>query len=127
MDLPSSLAPPGSAALVALREWHAPAFFESRVPSYPTAIINQAGVLSLTVRAGAAEALVANGPEYALSEMKCTKHAKDRRPTRSGEKLFGEERDSDIVRDLNSTSLLIFKGKATSEAAWKCPILRPEL
>ena len=67
MSLPSSLAPPGSAALVALREWHAPAFFESRVPSYPIAIINQARVLSLTVRAGAAEALLANGPEYALS------------------------------------------------------------
>jgi hypothetical protein len=67
MDLPSSLAPPGSLALVALREWHTPAFFESDVPSHPTAVIDQAGVLSLTVRAGAAEALVANGPEYALS------------------------------------------------------------
>ena len=33
MSLPSSLAPPGSAALVALREWHAPAFFESGVPA----------------------------------------------------------------------------------------------
>jgi phosphoserine phosphatase RsbU/P len=69
MTLPSSLAPPGSAALVALREWHVPAFFESRVPSYPTANINQARVLSLTVRAGAAETLVANGPEYALSAL----------------------------------------------------------
>jgi phosphoserine phosphatase RsbU/P len=67
ISLPSAFAPPGSAALIALREWHAPAFFESRVPSYPNAIIDQAGVLSLTVRAGAAEALVANGPEYALS------------------------------------------------------------
>jgi sigma-B regulation protein RsbU (phosphoserine phosphatase) len=67
MSLPSALAPPGSAALVALREWHVPAFFESRVPSYPTANINQTRVLSLTVRAGAAEALLANGPEYALS------------------------------------------------------------
>jgi sigma-B regulation protein RsbU (phosphoserine phosphatase) len=67
MSLPSSLAPPGSAALVALREWHAPAFLESRVPSHPTAVINEAAVLNLTVRAGAAEAMVANGPEYALS------------------------------------------------------------
>ena len=67
ISLPSALAPLGSAALVALREWHVPAFFESRVPSYPTANINQARVLSLTVRAGAAEALLANGPEYALS------------------------------------------------------------
>jgi len=66
MDLPSSLAPPGSAALVALREWHAPAFLESDV-QHPTAVINEARVLSLTVRAGAAEALLANGPEYALS------------------------------------------------------------
>ena len=69
MSLPSSLAPPGSGALVALREWHAPAFFESRVPSYPTANINQTGVLRLMVRAGAAEALVANGPEYALGAL----------------------------------------------------------
>jgi phosphoserine phosphatase RsbU/P len=69
MSLPSSLAAPGSAALVAVREWHAPAFLESRVPSHPTAVINQAAVLNLTVRAGAAEALVANGPEYALSAL----------------------------------------------------------
>src|SRR5271156_470942 len=69
MSLPSSLAPPGSAALVALREWHAPAFLEPRVPSHPTAVINEAAVLNLTVRAGAAEALVANGPEYALSAL----------------------------------------------------------
>ena len=66
MDLPSSLAPPGSAALIALREWHAPPFLESDV-HHPTAVIDQARVLSLKVRAGAAEALVANGPEYALS------------------------------------------------------------
>jgi phosphoserine phosphatase RsbU/P len=69
MSLPSSLAPPGSVAVVALREWHAPAFLESRVPSHPTAVINEAAVLNLTVRAGAAEALVANGPEYALSAL----------------------------------------------------------
>ena len=67
MTLPSSLAPPGSMALVALREWYAPAFLESGVPSHPTAVIDEAGVLSLTVRARAAESLVANGPEYALS------------------------------------------------------------
>ncbi len=69
MTLPSSLAPPGSMALVALREWYGPAFFESRVPSHPTAVIDQAGVLGLRVRARAAEALVANGPEYALSAL----------------------------------------------------------
>jgi phosphoserine phosphatase RsbU/P len=69
MSLPSSLAPKGSAALVAVREWHVPAFLESRVPSRPTAIINEADVLSLAVRASAAEALVANGPEYALSAL----------------------------------------------------------
>ena len=69
MTLPSSLAPPGSAALVAVREWDVPAFLESGVPSRPTAVINEAAVLSLTVRAGAAEALVANGPEYALSAL----------------------------------------------------------
>ena len=68
MSLPSSLAH-GSVALVALREWYAPAFTESRVPSHPTAVINDARVLSLTVRAGMAEALVANGPEYALSAL----------------------------------------------------------
>ena len=67
MTLPSSLAPPGSMAQVALREWYAPAFLESGVPSHPTAVIDEAGVLSLTVRARAAESLVANGPEYALS------------------------------------------------------------
>jgi hypothetical protein len=66
MTLPSSLAPQGSVTLVALREWHAPAFLESDV-QHPTAVVNEARVLSLTVRAGAAEALVANGPEYALS------------------------------------------------------------
>ena len=55
--------------MVALREWHVPAFLESRVPSHPTAVINEAAVLNLTVRAGAAEALVANGPEYALSAL----------------------------------------------------------
>jgi sigma-B regulation protein RsbU (phosphoserine phosphatase) len=69
MTLPSSLVPPGSVALVALREWHAPAFFESDVPGRPTAVIDDARALSLKVRASAAEALVANGPEYALSTM----------------------------------------------------------
>ncbi len=69
MTLPLSLARPGSVALVALREWHAPAFIESGVPSHPTAAINQADLLSLTVRASVADALVANGPEYALSAL----------------------------------------------------------
>jgi hypothetical protein len=69
MTLPSSLAPPGSVALVALREWHGPARFESRAPSHPIAQVNEANVLGLTVRAGAAEALVANGPEYLLSAL----------------------------------------------------------
>ena len=69
MILPLSLAPPGSVALVALREWHAPAFIESGVPGHPTATINHADVLRLTVRAGAADALVANGPGYALSAL----------------------------------------------------------
>ncbi len=66
MTLPSSLAPQGSVALVALREWHAPTFLESDV-QHPAAVIDQAAVLSLTVRASAAEGLIANGPEYALS------------------------------------------------------------
>ncbi len=69
MTLPSSLAPPGSVALVALREWHAPSFFESNGPSHPTAVIDEADVLRLAVRAGAAEALIANGPEYAISSV----------------------------------------------------------
>jgi len=69
MTLAASLAPPGSVATVALREWHAPAFSESGVPSRPTAVIDEASVLSLTVRASAAESLVANGPEYALSAL----------------------------------------------------------
>jgi hypothetical protein len=69
LDLPPSLAPAGSTALVALREWYAPAFFESGVPSHPTAVIDEARVLALTVRARAAETLVANGPEYALSAL----------------------------------------------------------
>ena len=67
MDLPSSLAPPGSTALVALREWFAPAFFEGHASSRPAAVIDEARALSLAVRANAAETLVANGPEVALS------------------------------------------------------------
>jgi stage II sporulation SpoE-like protein/beta-galactosidase-like protein len=69
MILPPSLAQPGSVALVAVREWYAPAFIESGVPGHPTAAINHADVLSLTVHAGAADALIANGPEYALSAL----------------------------------------------------------
>ena len=69
MTLPSSLAPPGSVALVAIREWHGPAFLESRTPSHPVAVVGPAEVLSLKVRAGDAEALLASGPEYALSAL----------------------------------------------------------
>lgn len=69
MTLPPSLARPGFVALVAVREWHAPAFIESGVPGHPTADINNVEVLSLTVRARAADALVASGPEYALSAL----------------------------------------------------------
>ncbi|HEY2859717.1 MAG TPA: SpoIIE family protein phosphatase [Terracidiphilus sp.] len=69
MALPPSLAPPGSVALVVLREWYAPAFIESGVPSHPTATIDHADALSLAVRADAADALLANGPEYALSAL----------------------------------------------------------
>jgi sigma-B regulation protein RsbU (phosphoserine phosphatase) len=69
MNLPLSLAQPGSVALVAVREWYAPAFIEAGVPGHPTAVINRADVLSLTTRAEAADALVANGPEYALSAL----------------------------------------------------------
>jgi sigma-B regulation protein RsbU (phosphoserine phosphatase) len=69
MNLPPSLVEPGSVALVAVREWYAPAFIEAGVPGHPTAAINRADVLSLTARAEAADALVANGPEYALSAL----------------------------------------------------------
>ena len=69
MTLPSSLAPLGSVALVALREWHGPARLETRAPSHPIAVVDEANVLNLTVRAGTAEALVAHGPEYCLSAL----------------------------------------------------------
>jgi phosphoserine phosphatase RsbU/P len=69
MILPSSLAPPGTVVVVALREWHAPSFFESRVPSHPVAVVNQADVLGLAVRARSAELLIADGPEYFLSAL----------------------------------------------------------
>lgn len=69
MGLPAAIVRPGSVAVVALREWHAPAFVESGVPSHPTAEINDANALSLTVRANTAEALIANGPEYVLSAL----------------------------------------------------------
>jgi sigma-B regulation protein RsbU (phosphoserine phosphatase) len=69
IDLPSSVAPPGSTPLIAVREWYAPAFFESGVPNHPTAVIDEARVLGLAVRARGAETLVANGPEYALSAL----------------------------------------------------------
>jgi sigma-B regulation protein RsbU (phosphoserine phosphatase) len=67
MILPPSLTPPGSTGVVAVREWYAPAFVESGVPSRPTAVIDEARVLDLAVYAGEVGALVANGPEYALS------------------------------------------------------------
>ena len=67
MPLPSDLAPPGSTAIVALREWSAPAFFESHASTNPAAVIDDARALTLSVRATAAETLVANGPEIALS------------------------------------------------------------
>jgi hypothetical protein len=67
MILPPSLTPPGSTAVVAVREWYSPAFVESGVPSRPTAVIDEARVLHLAVYAGEVESLVANGPEYALS------------------------------------------------------------
>ena len=67
--LPSSLAPPGSVAVVAIREWDAPVFFESGVPSHPAAVIGEVAQLSLAIRAGAAETLVANGPMYAFSAL----------------------------------------------------------
>ena len=69
ITLPSSLAPQDSVALVALREWHAPTFAQSGVPSHPTAVIDEARVLNLRVSAVSAEALLANGPEYALSAL----------------------------------------------------------
>jgi phosphoserine phosphatase RsbU/P len=66
MPVPRSLSLPGSTALVSLREWNVPAFLESRVPGRPAAVIDDARVLELAVRAGAAETQLANGPEYAL-------------------------------------------------------------
>jgi hypothetical protein len=67
MRFPPSLSPPGSTAVVALREWYAPAFSESGVPSHPVAVIDEARVLELAVRDSDAETLVASGPQYALS------------------------------------------------------------
>lgn len=67
MDLPASIAPPGSTAVLALREWYAPAFFEARVTSRPVAAIDEARPLRLAVRVDAAETLIANGPQYFLS------------------------------------------------------------
>jgi hypothetical protein len=67
MELPTGLVPPGSTGLVAVREWQAVAFFESRAPSRPAAVIDEARVLNLAVRASAAETLAENAPEDALS------------------------------------------------------------
>ena len=69
MVLPIGLSPPGSTALVAVREWQAPIFFETHAPSRPAAVIDEARVLDLAVRASAADALAANAPEDALSAL----------------------------------------------------------
>ncbi len=66
MELPG-FSSTGPTALVAVREWQALAFFETRAPSQPVAVIDQARVLSLAVRAAAAETLAQNAPEDALS------------------------------------------------------------
>lgn len=68
-SLPPSLAPPGSVAVIALREWHAAAFLESRVPTRPRAVIDGMRALTLAVQAAADEALLANGPVYLLSTL----------------------------------------------------------
>jgi len=69
MKLTPALAPPGSTAVVAVREWQAPSFFETHAPSRPRATIDEERVLELAVRAGAAETLAENAPEDALSAL----------------------------------------------------------
>jgi hypothetical protein len=69
MELPSGLSPPGATALVTVREWQAPSFFETHAPSHPAAIIDEARALNLAVRLTAAEILAQNAPEYALSAL----------------------------------------------------------
>ena len=69
MELPSGLIPPGSAAVVALREWQALSFFETHAPSRPAPVIDDARVLDLAARAAAAEDVEQNVPEYALSAL----------------------------------------------------------
>jgi hypothetical protein len=69
MPLPAGLASPGSDALVALHEWHAPTLTESGVPSHPTVVFDDSELLRQTVRSNSAEALLAKGPEYAFSAL----------------------------------------------------------
>lgn len=69
MELPPGLCPAGATAMVALREWQAPSFFETHAPSQPAAVIDEARVLNLAIRARAAETMAANAPEDALSAL----------------------------------------------------------
>ena len=69
MELAPALAPPGSTAVVAVREWQTPSFFETHASIRPTATIDEERVLELAVRAGAAETLAENAPEDALSAL----------------------------------------------------------
>jgi phosphoserine phosphatase RsbU/P len=69
MALPFGLTPTETTTLVALREWQGPSFFETHVPSHPAAVIDEARVLELAVRARTAESLTENAPEDALSAL----------------------------------------------------------
>lgn len=69
MELPSGLVTPGSTALVALREWQASSFFETRAPIRPVATIDEERILALAVRAETAETLAENAPGDALSAL----------------------------------------------------------
>ena len=69
MALPADVAQPGSTALVAVREWQAPSFFETHAPSRPAATIDEKRMLDLSARADAAETLAQNTPEDALSAL----------------------------------------------------------
>lgn len=68
-ELGSALVAPGSTAVIALREWQAPSFFETHAPSRPRASIDEKRMLDLAVRARAAETLAASAPEDALSTL----------------------------------------------------------
>jgi hypothetical protein len=67
MELPPGFGQPVATALVALREWQAPTFFETGAPSRPAAVIDDARVLYQAVRASDAESVAENGPEFGLS------------------------------------------------------------